>query len=112
MTAPAIPENLLTFIKECVSHNRIYWTYHVNMRMRNRFVSREMILQSFQKYEIIESYPTDKYLPSYLVFSKHEDITFHVLFAVDVAEQNVRIITAYIPDPGLWDHELKRRKNR
>jgi hypothetical protein len=80
MTAPAIPENPLTFIKECVSHNRIYWTYHVNMRMRNRFVSRKMILQSFQEYEIIESYPTDKYLPSYLVFSKHEDITFHVFF--------------------------------
>ena len=48
---------------------------------RDRFLA---ILASTGTYEIIESYPEDKYLPSYLVYSRHGDLMFHVLFAADV----------------------------
>jgi hypothetical protein len=43
------------------------------MRMKGRFIPREIVLDSIQHYEIIEEYPGDKYLPSYLVFSKYQD---------------------------------------
>jgi len=78
--------------------------------MENRFISRKMILDSTDSYEIIEGYPDDKYLPSYLVYSTHGDIAFHILFAVDVLKENVRVVTAYRPDPELWSKDLKRRK--
>lgn len=52
-------------------------------------------------YEIIESYPEDKYLPSYLVYVQHQKVVFHILFAVDVVEKNVRVITAYFPKKTL-----------
>ena len=86
------------------------WTYHVNMRMRDRFVSREAILTSAAQFEVIESYPEDKYLPSYLVYSRYRGTVFHVLFAADVNGNNVRVITTYYPDPARWNSDLKTRR--
>jgi hypothetical protein len=79
-----IPADPLGFIKRCVHDRKVLWIYHVNMRMRIRAITRKMILETTDAYEIIESYPDDKYLPSYLVCSRFGDIVFHVLFAVDV----------------------------
>lgn len=59
-----LPDNPLSFIKGCVETRKIRWTYHVNMRMKDRFISREFIVDSTENYEIIEEYPEDKYLPS------------------------------------------------
>ena len=80
------------------------------MRMKTRFISREMILDSVEKYELIESYPEDKYLPSYLIYSCHDDRVFHAVFAVDQDGMNIRIVSAYRPDPTHWESDLKRRK--
>jgi len=78
--------------------------------MQGRFIPRWMILESVDNYEIIESYPEDKYLPSYLVYSNYESTVFHVLFAVDMEDGNVRIVTAYYPDPEQWGADLRRRR--
>lgn len=102
----------LGFIKICVRDKRIFWTYHVNMRMKERFIPRDWILNSFDNFEIIESYPEDKYLPSYLVWSRVDQIFFHILFSVDLKENNVRIVTAYKPDPSQWNNTMKRRIDR
>jgi hypothetical protein len=40
-----------------------------------------------------------------------QDIIFHILFAVDVNEGNVRVVTAYKPDPDRWMDNMKRRRN-
>lgn len=104
-----IPENPLAFIKDCISNGRIYWTYHVNMRMKERFISRPMILEAINSFDIIESYPTDKYPPSYLVWAKTVKKVFHVLFEVDAFNDNVRVITAYSPDSTQWNESLKER---
>jgi hypothetical protein len=61
-----VPDDPLVFIRERVRARAILWTYLVNMRLRNRFIPRERILESVDTYEVIESYPGDKYLPSYL----------------------------------------------
>ena len=105
-----IPDDPLDFIKRCVTERRIFWTYHVNMRMKGRFIPRQIVLGSIQNYEIIEEYADDKYFPSYLVFSKYQDKTFHVLFALDEEENNVRIITAYYPSLEEWDEGFKTRR--
>jgi len=54
-------------IRFCVRSGRLFWSYHVNMRLRERGISRETVLGSVDSYELIESYPEDKYLPSHLV---------------------------------------------
>ena len=68
----ALPDDPLEFIRRCVTQRKILWTYHVNMRLKGRFISRHDLLTSSPDYEIIEEYPDDKYLPSYLVRSDYE----------------------------------------
>jgi hypothetical protein len=80
------------------------------MRLQGRYITRGEILAAVGSYEIIESYPEDKYLPSYLILAKHESYGFHVLFATDVEGDNVRVVTAYHPDPGEWEPDLRTRR--
>jgi hypothetical protein len=103
----AVPSDPLAFIQHCVRERKLLWTYHVNMRLEKRYITRDEILDAIDSYEMIESYPDDKYLPSYLVLAGD---TFHVLFAVDVAGDNVRIVTAYRPDPKEWESDLRTRR--
>jgi hypothetical protein len=82
------------------------------MRLAGRFIPRETILAAVATYELVESYPEDKYLPSYLILARHAGEAFHVLFAVDVQGDNVRVVTAYRPEPGEWQPDLKTRRQR
>jgi hypothetical protein len=105
-----IPDDPLGFIKRCIRERKIFWTYHVNMRFGQGPVSRELILNAIDTFEIIEEYPEDKYLPSYLVRAEHVGIVFHVHIATEVAGENVRIVTVYIPDPSGWEEDFRRRR--
>ncbi len=105
-----IPEEPLAFIVRCVRARRVYWTYHVNMRLAGRHVSRRDIYDATDTYELVETYPDDKYLPSYLVQASTAGNAFHVLFAADVEDDNVRIVTAYRPDLNHWESDLKTRR--
>ncbi len=98
------------FIQRCVRSRRILWTYHVNMRLWGRHITRREILDAVDSYEVVEAYPEDKYLPSYLVFAKHEGAAFHVLFAADVEGDNVRVVTAYRPGPEDWEPDSRTRR--
>lgn len=107
-----VPKDPLAFIRKCLTEKRVFWTYHVNMRMKKRFIERESILAAADTFEILESYPDDKYLPSYLVLGRYGAQVFHVLIAVDTQEDNVRVVTAYYPDREQWSSDLRRRKER
>jgi hypothetical protein len=80
------------------------------MRLKGRFISRQEILDSVSTFEIIEEYPKDKYLPSYLIYSSNQGAIFHILFAVDVAGDHVRIVTTYYPDAEEWEEDFKTRR--
>ena len=105
-----LPDNPLAFIRRCVKQGKVLWTYHVNMRLKGRFIMRQAILLSHERYEIIEENPKDKYLPSYLVYSEYGGDIFHILFAVDLEGENVRVVTAYRPDPEEWEEGFKVRR--
>jgi hypothetical protein len=80
------------------------------MRLGQRFIARETIMQATDTYEIVDAYPEDKYFPSYLLLGRAGDDAFHVLFGADVEGQNVRIVTAYYPSPEEWEADLKTRR--
>ena len=112
MDAPqhTLPDDPLAFIQACVRKQSLFWTYHVNMRLQHRSIARQAILDAVDTYAIIEAYPEDKYLPSYLVLAKHRDEVFHLLFATDIVGDNVRIVTAYRPSPDEWENDGKTRR--
>lgn len=97
------------FIKTCIRQNRIFWTYHVNMRLGVRSISRQIILDAVDSFEVIEEYPKDKYLPSYLIRGEGEAGIFHAVMAIDLEAKNVRIVTAYYPDQNQWSQDFRKR---
>lgn len=80
------------------------------MRLKRRFISREVVLSSVDSYEIIEEYPEDKYLPSYLIYAKYGEQVFHIQIAIDKENDNIRIVTAYKPTLDKWESDFKTRR--
>ena len=106
-----LPSDPVQFIQNCIKRRRILWTYHVNMRFADRKIERQSILDAVDSFEIVESYPDDKYLPSYLVLGSVGAEALHILFAVDIEGNNVRIVTAYRPDADKWEDDLRTRRH-
>lgn len=102
--------DILEFIKSCIRRSKIHWTYHVNMRLKGRFISREVILSSVDTYEIIEKYPKDKYLPSYLIYAQYKNQIIHIQIAVNMENDSVIIVTAYKPTLDKWKEDFRTRR--
>ena len=102
--------DVLEFIKSCIRRRRIHWTYHVNMRLGERFIPREAVLSSVDTYEIIEEYPKDKYLPSYLIYAEYEAQPIHIQIVIDMGDDNIRIVTTYKPTLDRWERDFKTRR--
>ena len=105
-----IPERPLEFIQRCVNQRKLRWTYHADVQMGDRAIDRQTIINSVDVFEVIEEYPDDKYLPSYLVYSRFGSLVLHVLFAVDVAGDNVRVVTTYSPNLVEWESDMRTRR--
>ena len=69
------------------------------MRLGQRFIARETIIQAADSYEIVEAYPETNTFRAIYFLARAGDDAFHVLFGTDVDGQNVRIVTAYYPEP-------------
>lgn len=80
------------------------------MRLEGRSIPREAVLTSVDTYEIIENYPEDKYLPSYLIYAKYIEQIIHIQIAADIENDNVRIITTYKPSLDKWEEDFKTRR--
>ena len=80
------------------------------MRLVNRFIPRESILGAVETLELVEAYPDDRYLPSYLVLGRVGAEALHIVFAVDVKSDNVRVVTAYRPALREWQDDMKTRR--
>ena len=46
-------------------------------------------IEAVDSYAIVEGYPEDKYLPSYLLLATASAASLHALFAADVEADNV-----------------------
>jgi len=77
------------------------------MRLEQRSLGSEMLLKGVGSLEIIEAYPEDKYLPSFLVRGEFEGRVFHAQIATDVGARNVRM---YIPVSEEWDSGFRIRR--
>lgn len=110
MNERLVPADPVHFIRDCIRHGRVLWTYHVNMRLAGRQIPRETLLGAVDTLEIVEAYPDDKYLPSYLVLGRANGEGVHILMATDVEGNTVRVVTAYRPDVHEWREDLKTRR--
>ncbi|MCB1158700.1 MAG: YgiT-type zinc finger protein [Leptospiraceae bacterium] len=82
------------------------------MKLKGKSISKEYILLSYKRYEIIEEFPSDNFLPCFIVYSEYNQDKFHIIIAMDEEEDNVRILAAYYPNLETWEKNLKKRKKR
>jgi Domain of unknown function (DUF4258) len=80
------------------------------LRLRQRGLDAGSLRNAVAGLEIIEAYPDDKYLPSFLLRGEIEGAAFHAHIATDVEGNNVRVVTMYIPDADEWDEGFRRRR--
>ena len=96
-------------IKRLVKEEKIRWTNHILVRLFQRNISREDILDVILNGEIIEEYENDYPYPSCLIYGIiHNDVVLHVVCGC--TEEELWIITAYYPDNVEWEDDLKTRK--
>ena len=80
------------------------------MRLRERYIPRELIISSVDTYEVIEEYKNDKSLPSFLIHATHTNNVIHFHVVMDIKNDVVIIITAYKPSSDKWEANGKTRR--
>jgi len=105
------PDDPLDFIKLCVKDRKIYWTFHVNMRLKGRYIPRRIILESVESFEIIEAYPEDKYLPATWSFRDME-ILPSMCFLRWMCRGECEDYYCLSPNPEEWEEDLKTRRRQ
>ena len=84
-------------------------TEHARIRLHERNIIIDDIVNGINTGEIIKQYPDDKPLPSCLIlgFSVR---TQHIHIVVSCDTDFIYLITAYFPDPDIWEKDFKTRK--
>lgn len=67
------------------------------------------IISGIENGEIVKQYPDDKPLPSCLVLGISVKLQFiHMIVSSD--SDFIYLITAYFPDPDIWENNFRVRK--
>jgi hypothetical protein len=83
---------------------------HALLRMFERRTSTDDVKAVIGRGETIEDYPGDRPCPSRLVLGWRGARPLHVVVADKLSENELVVITAYDPDPSLWEADFRRRK--
>jgi hypothetical protein len=98
---------MIDAIKLCVRLGQYTFTDHALRQMLKRRISDTDVAAAILADDIIESYPLDKYGPSYLIYGRTP--SGRVLHVHCACPPRVRIITTYEPDPDEWvDGRIRR----
>jgi len=93
-----------------VVFERLIFRVHAIQRMYQRNITELGVRYVIAAGEIIEDYPDDTPYPSRLLLGWHDNRPLHVVVADNFDEKESIVITAYEPDPGVWETDFKRRK--
>ena len=93
-----------------MSNPPIIFRVHAVQRMFERRVSVRNVSQALQAGETIDDYSAEMPEPSRLILGFQGKRPFHVVTSENPKTKEVTIITVYIPEPGKWDKDFRRRK--
>ena len=89
-------------LKQLNHFEQIAITKHANERLKERKITADDIVNCISNGEIIKQYEDDKPLPSCLILGKScNGKPLHNF---------IYLITAYYPDPTVWEADFKTRK--
>lgn len=92
------------------SMKSLIFRVHAIRRMFERKISVDDVRRVIDDGEIIEDYPDDSPFPSRLMLGWEGSRPIHVVVAQRREQEERIVITAYEPDPEMWDSGFRRRK--
>ena len=87
----------------------LIFSAHAVQRMFEREIQPAHIKDVIKFGEIIDEYPGDFPLPSYLIFGWVKNQPIHAVVAIDDAVKRCYVVTAYFPDSLLWSSDFRTR---
>ena len=93
-----------------ITCKEIVFSGHAVQRLFERGLKAVQVQSIIESGEVIASYPGDQPLPSFLILGWVKERPLHVVLAVDAESQRCQVVTAYIPDPALWNRDFKTRR--
>lgn len=99
-------------IRKLACRKTLFLPHAIHQILRpDRMIKRQEISQTIFDGELIEDYPDDVRGHSCLILGRgDENRAIHVVCSPK--EDYLAIITAYLPDPGEWSSDFKKRKKR
>lgn len=86
-------------------------TEHARSRLYERNITIDDIINGINTGEIIKQYEDDKPLPSCLILGFSVNAEYiHIVVSCDT--NFIYLITAYFPNPDIWENDFKIRKGR
>ena len=98
----------MTALRTLCRTGKIKWTLHALMRIRDRKIQSEAIVNTLIHGEEVAYYDDDKPFPSHLVFNGDCESPLHVVASANA--EFAYIITAYIPSLDEWESDYKTRR--
>lgn len=97
-------------VRHLGSRMKLKFSTHAMQRMFSRHISPEDVRAVVERGETIATYPEDQPFPSSLRLGYVNERAVHVVIGYDVETDTGHIITAYVPNPDLWQQDMRTRK--
>ena len=88
----------------------LVFSRHAIQQMFLRRISQSDVQAIVAYGEVIDQRPNDAPFPSYLLLGFVAGRPIHVVFSYDESTDTGYVVTAYIPDPRIWQDDFKTRK--
>jgi hypothetical protein len=89
---------------------KLIFRVHALRRMFARSITASEVRTVLEQGDTIESYPQDTPYPSRLVLGYAGGRALHVVVADNEDDGETIVVTAYEPDPALWQPGFRRRR--
>jgi len=94
-------------IRKLCARGAVRITVHTIKRCEERCITLKQINRTLVQGSIIKQYPDDKPYPSCLVL---HNLAMPLHVVVSASESELHVITAYYPDPEIWESDLKDKR--
>lgn len=91
-------------------NSKIKFSSHALQRMFERSIQKDTVIEAVKNGEIIREYPEDNPYPSSLILALINNKPIHVVSAFNEKDNEVYIVTVYIPDKKIWADDFKTRR--
>ena len=83
---------------------------HAVQRMFERGISEKKVRQVLDAGDVIEDYSGEMAEPSRLILGFQGKRPFHVVTSENAEENEITIITVYVPNPDKWKKDSRSRR--